>query len=257
MNKLLSLIFPLVLFTSQTRAQPYYDSLLQQLKTEKDDTAKVLTLCDLAQYHAYTQSDSNLFYVNKATELAEKINYPYGKLQASIELFFDANFKSNYTRALEIALKNLKIASELKNDRLYQMALIHLNLGVVNREMGDTKNNEINQNEAFNLQQQSGKINGDFWAFYSWKTVTYISQPDSAIYFGHLGYEMSKTSPHQYVYICLAAAYLGNAYRAAGKYDTARKYLQDALQYCMAYNNTYIQARVYRDLANLFNKMNL
>src|SRR5271154_4141223 len=99
MKKLLSLVFSLFFIASGTYAQPYYDSLLQKLKNEKDDTAKVLTLCALAQYHAYTNSDSNLFYVNKATELSEKINYPYGKLQASIELFFDANFKANYTKA--------------------------------------------------------------------------------------------------------------------------------------------------------------
>ena len=88
------------------------------------------------------------------------------------------------------------------------------------------------------------------------KTVTYISQPDSAIYF-RKGYEMSKTSPHEYAYICLAAAYLGNAYRAAGKYDSARKYLQDSIGHCIVYNNIYIQGRVYRDLATLFNKTNV
>ncbi|HEX4375285.1 MAG TPA: hypothetical protein VHZ50_18410, partial [Puia sp.] len=66
MKKLLSLIFGLVLVGSETYAQHYYDSLHQQLKNEKDDTSKVLTLCALAQYHAYTQSDSNLFYVDKA-----------------------------------------------------------------------------------------------------------------------------------------------------------------------------------------------
>jgi signal transduction histidine kinase len=255
MHKLLSLIFSLVLIVSGTYAQPYYDSLLQKLKIEKDDTSKVLTLCALAQYHAYTNSDSNIIYVDKATKLAEKINYPFGKLQASIELFFAVNLKSNYTKALEIALNNLKIASELKDDSLYQMALIHLNLNLVNREMGDNRNSEINQNEAFDLQQRSGKIDGDFWAFYSWKTVTYSAKPDSAIYFGHKGFEMSKTSPRQYAYTCLAAAYLGNAYRAAGKYDTARKYFQIALQQCIVYNNVYIQGRVYRDLANLFKKM--
>jgi two-component system, NtrC family, sensor kinase len=254
MNKLLSLIFPLVLLAPGTRGQHYYDSLHHQLTIEKDDTAKVLTLCALAQYHAYTQSDSNIFYVDKAVMLSEKINYPEGKLQANIELFFAANFKANYTRTLEIALNNLKIASELKDHRLYKMALIHLNLNLVNREMGDSRNAAINDREAFELQERSGEIDGDFWAAYSWKTVTYVSQPDSALYFGHKGYEMSKISPHQYAYIGLAAAYLANAYRAAGEYDEARKYLQIALQQCIAYNNVYIQGRVYRDLATLFNK---
>ncbi|HEY4874187.1 MAG TPA: ATP-binding protein [Puia sp.] len=256
MNKLWSLIFLLVLFASQVYAQPYYDSLHQQLKNEKDDTSKVLTLCDLAHYHGYTQSDSSQFYVNKAIQLSEKINYPYGKLHAGVAEFFAANFKSNYTKALEIALNNLKFASELKDDRLYQMALMHLNLYLVNREMGDAKTAAINEHEAFVLQEQSGKIDGEFWSAYSSKTLIYTAQPDSALYFGRTGYELIKIAPRSKRYLCLAAAYLGNAYRAAGKYDTARKYLQEALQQSIAYNNIYIQARVYRDLANLFNKMN-
>jgi two-component system NtrC family sensor kinase len=255
MNKLLSLTLPLILLISESCAQPYYDSLHQQLKKEKDDTAKVMTLCALAQYHAYTNSDSNLFYVDKAVILAEKTNYPIGKLQAYTELFFATNFKANYTRTLEIALNNLKIAGDLTEHRLYKMALVRLNLNLVNREMGDDRNSAINQREAFDLQEKSGEIDGDFWAAYSWQSVTLISKPDSALYFAHKGYEMSKSSPHQYVYISLAAADLGNAYKAAGKYDTARKYLQIALQQCITYNNVYIQGRVYRDLANLFNKM--
>ncbi|HLY69452.1 MAG TPA: ATP-binding protein [Puia sp.] len=239
---------------SATYAQPYYNRLLQQLKDEKDDSAKVLTLCALAQYHAYTQSDSNAYYVDNAIKLSDRIDYPNGKLQANIELFFAANFKADYTLALEIALNNLKIASELKDHRLYKMALIMLNLNLVNREMGDNRKAAVNQREAFDLQERSGEIDGDFWAAYSWKSVSYIANPDSALYFGHKGYEMAKTSPRQYVYVSLAAAYLGNAYRAAGKYDTSRKYLQIALEQCIAYNNVYIQGRVYRDLATLFNK---
>jgi signal transduction histidine kinase len=257
MIKTLLLHCLLALIVLQVSAQHYYDGLHQQLKIEKDDTSKVLTLCDLAHYHAYTQSDSSQFYIDKAVELSEKINYPYGKLQALAAEFFAANFKSNYNKVLEIALNNLKVASELKDDRLYQMALAHLNLYLVNREMGDNKNAALNESEAFVLQKESGRLDGEFWSAYSSKTIEYISQPDSALYFGHIGYELAKVAPRSKRYLCLAAAYLGNAYRAAGKYDTARKYFQEALQQCIAYNNIYIQARVYRDLANLFKKTDL
>lgn len=45
MNKLLSLIFSLILIGSEVSAKPYFESLHQQLKMEKEDTSKVNTLC--------------------------------------------------------------------------------------------------------------------------------------------------------------------------------------------------------------------
>jgi len=251
---LLTLLLSLSLTISY--AQPYFDSLLHELHHAKDDTNKVTVLCALAQYHEYIQPDSNLYYINKAIELSEKINYPYGKLLALVQMFFGANLRADYTKALEIAQNNLNVASELKKDRLYNMAMMHLEISLVSNEMGDQKKQISETLYAFELQKKSGQLDGDFWGAFSTLSGVYLfSHPDSALYYARKGYELSHLPSHQKPYMCLATAFLANTFQAMGNYDSASRYYQEALQQSIAYNNVYIQARIYRDMARLFNKM--
>jgi two-component system NtrC family sensor kinase len=256
MYKFLTIFFPFVFTVTSVAAQPYFDNLHLQYKNAKDDTSKVLALCALARYHEYIRSDSNIYYVRKAIDLSQKINYPFGKFVARRSMFFAVNLRANYTKALEIALENLRIAGELKTDRLYYMALIHLNLALVNREMGNQQNQINETQQAFLLQEKSGSIDGDFWGAFSNKALSYLtSQPDSAVFYAHKGYELAKLPSTQKQYMCLATAMLGDVYTALRNYPSARQYYSEALQQCMLYNNVYIEARIFRDLARLFNKM--
>jgi hypothetical protein len=53
-------------------------SLLRQIESATNDTARVELLNSLGDYYAFIRQDSSIFYLGQSIELAEKINYPYG-----------------------------------------------------------------------------------------------------------------------------------------------------------------------------------
>jgi len=253
-SPLLLLAFVSTMF--QASAQPYFDSLQRQLRVEKNDTARVQLLCDLAQYHEYIQSDSNPYYVNKAIELSGKIGYPTGKFLALRSVFFAENLRANYPKALQIALSNVAVAKELMKDSLYFSSFAHQDIALVSREMGDSVKNAEENAVAFRLFEASGRIDGDCWPIYARISSSFLgSHPDSAIFYALKAHELAIHSLKRRTYMGLSTAGLANTYQVLGNYSSARHFYQIALQQCVQFNNVYIQARVYRDLARLFNKM--
>ncbi len=241
---------------SSTLAQPYFDSLQLKLLTVKNDTARAHLLCDLAQYHEYIQSDSNIYYVNKAIEVSEKINYPITKFLALRSMFFAENLKANYPKALEIALNNLSVAKELEKDSLYYMSFAHQDISLVNREMGDSVKAAGENVVAYRMIEASGRFDGDCWTVYARKSASFLSShPDSAIFYAHKAHELAADAVNRRSYMSLPTATLANTYQTLGDYKSARYYYDVALQRCAIFNNVYIEARVYRDLARLFNKL--
>ena len=248
----------LVSTLSSALAQPYPDSLQHQLFVAKNDTAKAHLLCDLAQYHEYIQSDSNIYYVRKAIDLAEKINYPVARFLALRSMFFAENLKANYTKALEIALNNVRVAKDLKKDSLYFMSFAHQDISLVNREMGDAVKDSLENAEASRLMEASGRFDGDCWTIYGRKSDGFLRShrhPDSAIFYALKAHELAIHAINRRAFMSLPTANLANTYQALGDYPSARFYYQVALQRCAIFNNVYIEARVYRDLARLFMKM--
>jgi hypothetical protein len=234
-------------------AQSYYNRLQEQLQQAFNDTGRVLALIALANYHEYVRPDSNIYYVRQAVDLSDKIDFDRGRLFANVSLFFAANLRANYARAQDIAQNNLKIASAFKKDPLYYRSLIEQQLCLVSLEMGDRKNALVHSQEAFALQKQSGVLNAEFWGNYWLRGINfYAAQPDSALYYCYNAYIMAKGPSFSARYKSLATAGLANLQQKNGNYMLARQYYSEALSQCEEYNNVYIQARVYRDLAGLF-----
>ena len=249
--------FPIVFFLLTIHfgfSQDYLQRLKGHLANAKDDTTRMFALCALAEYHEYMRPDSNIYYVRQCVDLADKIDRPDGKLFANNSLFFTTNLKANYIKALEIAQNNLSLASTLKKDRFYYMAIMNLTLSLVSREMGDGKSSENYQKNALSLQQRSGRMDGDFWGWYGNKAISFSGPHlDSALYYMTKARWMAHHSRHYINFGCLATAQLADIYRNFGQYPMARHYYQEALQEAIEYDNVYIQSRVYRDLAIFFN----
>ncbi len=236
-------------------AQSYFDSLQGGLLYAKEDTNKVLLLCGLAEYHQYIQTDSNTYYANKAIELSQKIHYDYGRYLATESVLFKEIFRANYSKAMEIALDNLQIAESLKTDRLYVMALAHLNISKVSLLMEDPKRSSEEFALALAFQKKSGKMDGEWWPAFSFKRAAILkSQPDSALIYALKSFELAKQSVSQKSTVCLATAILGDTYQECKKFSLARYYYELSLQQSVTYGNVYIRSRVYRNIAELFKK---
>jgi signal transduction histidine kinase len=250
----LSLLFA-ALLGNIVSAQKYIDSLRRELNYSKEDTNRVILLCLLAGYHEYYQQDSNQYYVNQANQLADKLNFPKGRLYAGVTEFFKQIVNANYVEALKLAQRNLEMAKALPYDRPYHEGQMHQNLGLVNRLMLDTVMAVMEWEEALRSQQESGRLDGDFWGVYSNMATRFGSNKDSVIHYASLAYQTAKKAIFRREFACLATAQLATLYMGFKMYPEARIYYDEALTQALYVDNVYIEARIYRDLSVYFMRL--
>ena len=114
----------------------YADSLIRQVQQSKDDTNKVKLYIALGDYYTFIRQDSSIFYFVQSIELAEKINFAIGSYSGYAKLAFVLNTASNYGKALEMALKSLRIAEKFQHNRQENMARSYNLMGLINRRNG-------------------------------------------------------------------------------------------------------------------------
>jgi len=113
-----ALLFSLFTFSfSLCSAQNHIiDSLKSELKTQHDDTNKVITLNLLSEKLWRTANyDTSLVIANNAEALAEKLTYKKGLAAAYRNIGVINEYLGNYPRALESHLKALDINRQIDN----------------------------------------------------------------------------------------------------------------------------------------------
>ena len=107
------------------------DSLLNLLNIESTDTGKVKLMWQVAGIINVYDPASALTYAQKALNLATAIKYTEGQSRSLGALANTFRKMGNYTKALELNLRKLKLEEEGKNPRNLAMAL--MNIGIVYR----------------------------------------------------------------------------------------------------------------------------
>ena len=92
--------------------QPKIDSLLNVLKTAKEDTNKVHLLLKIAAQYMNVNPEPMLAYDEQALALSEKLNFTKGKFLSSNAIAIYYYFSNDFGKALEYAKKNIKLAEE-------------------------------------------------------------------------------------------------------------------------------------------------
>ena len=109
----------------------FADSLIRQVQQSKDDTNKVKLFIALGDYYTFIRQDSSIFYFIQSIELADKINYANGSYAGYAKMAFVLNTASNYGKALEMALKSLRIAEKFQHNRMENMARSYNLMGLI------------------------------------------------------------------------------------------------------------------------------
>ena len=107
------------------------DSLVNLLSIQKTDTAKVKLMWQLAGVMNVYDPASALLYAQKALNLSTAINYTEGQSKSLGALANTFRKMGNYTKALELNLRKLKLEEKGNNPRNLAMAL--MNIGIVYR----------------------------------------------------------------------------------------------------------------------------
>lgn len=92
------------------------DSLEKLLKSSKQDSNRVKVLIDLSEYFVNKDPNKALDFGNKAADLAEKINWEYGKNLAFIKIGKSYNIIGKFEKSLDVNLNALKYFTKIKNN---------------------------------------------------------------------------------------------------------------------------------------------
>ena len=249
--------FLFLLLTVSASAQSRLDILHDQLRHQKEDSAKMKVTQQLAVYYSFIQFDSAVFYARQTLDLAEKLHDNYGKFNGLLSVLFANNTLGNYSKALEIGYQMLKIAEQLKVHRLRSMASAYHYIGLINREIGNYPDAMADLLQAINLQRESGEPMGTNAVAFSQIALIYLERNniDSARWYASQGIELNAQI-NAGLPDGLPLAILGDVYAKSGNYTLAEEYFRQAIQSSKRVNLLYILARSYNNLASLFQKTN-
>jgi len=261
--KKVSFILMVLLHISLAHGQKnIVDSLQRQIQITTNDTTKVNLLNSLGYYLTFIRQDSSIFYLGQSIELSEKINYPYGSYLGYVTLAFVLNTASNYPKAMEMALKSLKIAEQLTTNRQSGMAESYAEMAQINWRTGrgyDTI--ALNENHRAiqlyeNAEVSIEKMRFSFLPFMHIANI-YLkwNKLDSALFYAKKSYDVSlHYSVSDKLALSVPASALARVYEERGNYKLAREYYQLGMENDKKYNAPLLQARLFNNFARFLKK---
>jgi len=260
LGRILFAILTLVLFLNlqaQTERTLRLDSLKKKISTTFSDTAKVLIMVELEKSYGYSQPDSAISYVRQIFELSQRANYTYGKFLGYQNLFDAYNTVGDYPKVLESQLNALRIAEQLPNRRQQSLAVVHMFLGFIYREMAFYRDNIDHHLKAVQFQKESGRPMSEITSSYTNTSLSYLALKkfDSALSCVKEGYELGVNTEY---FRTINMSILGTIEEGVGKNREALVTYHEAIDLHSRRNeqdNNYYLNRVYNNLAALHLKM--
>jgi signal transduction histidine kinase/Tfp pilus assembly protein PilF len=195
------LLLPIVLFSLQIQAQQTYkniDSLLQKLKSSKEDTSKVMLYHKISSHYNITHLDSSKAFSEAGIKLAEQLQFSEGKMfnlnnignyyerktdYVNAMLFYDEALeiaksenstkgfavvlnniatihirKAEYDKAIQLLFDALKAEEELGNEN--GIAQAYNNIGVCYYYQRNFEKTTFYLTKALEIQEQLGNYDG-------------------------------------------------------------------------------------------------
>src|SRR4030095_2706951 len=132
------IIFSILLcFSSINLLSQDIDSLRHELDLNTHDTNRVFTLLRLSNAYSDFDRVSAMNYAQEALDIAQQNQFKKGEAQALNMIGSVFEGTGNYLKSFEYRLESLKIAEEIKNQKL--IAAIYNNLARVSTERSDFK----------------------------------------------------------------------------------------------------------------------
>ncbi len=213
------------------------------------DTIRVLTMSKICNLYSATNSDSALFYGQKALDLSRQIKYPKGEANALLDLALAIYNMGDYPKSMELSLKGLQISEKynfifLKATAFDRIGNIYLDMKEYSKCISYYRQSmefckAVNNNYLYDIGQSN-----------LLQAYLGLNQLDSALYYGHLAEEYERKYNSDIIPWTLHS--LGLVYLQRGNKQLALKYLKDGLENSYKQNNTKVAAIANLSLAKLY-----
>lgn len=231
---IITIFFARSLFAQDASEIP---ALLQRLKANATDTARVRTLSLLSFHYSRENSDSSLLLGNEALELAKKIDYKRGIAEASNSVGWTYFCKDDYEKAKEYLNRSYQLFKELGLKELMGKPLN--NLGNIYLNESDYAQALLCYKEALQHEEEVHNetlIGRDLYNI----GKVYNMQHNSAEarkYFQQAVVIHKKLGNDLYLAETLSS--IGNSYQFDGKFDTALIYYKQILPIYTKHRDLY------------------
>jgi signal transduction histidine kinase len=232
------------------------DSMRHHLLIARDDTSRILAMCDLSFAYNFHNSDSALMYADKAIELAKEIHFTKGEIRAisSKALILETN--GDMPAALDLGFSGLEMAR--KQNLPLERSMCLTTIGNIFYDLNDYAKaigfyqQAVSINEAMKSQPET-----EFW---KWQTEVNLGvvfmldqQLDSA--FSHLDKAFTQTL-HNEFWHPVFLMFFGQLQFRMGKQDTALSYLRESIRIFEGNNDVYSTSDACRIIAACFKGKN-
>jgi signal transduction histidine kinase len=147
----LLLIFKLISTSAWAQNSKRLDSLQKVYHEAKADTAKILTLIEIAATFRQQKADTSIVLAQSALNQSEKIKFNKGKVQ-SWQVISQVYWQKNkYEEAMMYANKGLELAQKIKFNK--GISSNHTNLGLVYSSQADYSKATFHFKEALKINQ--------------------------------------------------------------------------------------------------------
>ncbi|HLY68482.1 MAG TPA: ATP-binding protein [Puia sp.] len=236
--------------------EDFVDSVLNQLKISSNDVSKVDCLNSLGEYYLFIRQDSAVYYLEKAIELSEKINYPDGSYAGYVRMAHALNYSSNYAEALNNALKSLKIAEQLKHRKPESMAISYGMMALINfRNHFDTLSLQEDRESIVLFEQANLSKEKAYWSPYGQISLIYTQQNhlDSALLYAKKAYDISLNAPARgQSQVSVTSTFVANVYARMGNNNLARYYFLRGIEADKKFNAPLLRVRIFNNFARFY-----
>ena len=224
-----------------------YKSLL--FNFNQPDTVRALTMSQICNLYTNNNSDSALFYGQKALDLSRQIKFPKGEANALVDLALAIYFMGDYPRSMEMCLKAQQISEKynfifLKATAYDHIGNIYLDMKEYSKCIGYYHQSmefcrEVNNNYLYDIEQ-SNLLN----------SYLGLNQLDSALYYGHRAEEYERKYNSDIIPWTLSS--LGEVYLQKGNRQLALQYFKEGLETSYQHNTTKFTSEINLSLAKFF-----
>ncbi len=229
------------------------DSLDRVFSHIPGDTNKVLLLIRTTESLREKDNNGALVYAQRATALADSLQYPRGQVSALENLGWIFYRKGDYSKSLDVSTRALSISRQLGDDGMEAKCLINIAAIYYEQKQFDQAIDQFKA--AFEVAERLG----DWYLMsrcYNNIAYTYVGlgKIDSAYTYARKALSASNVSGDKYM-LAFAMRTLGDIDLLKGDHEEALNHFNDCLELSLTEGNTFLRASVLHRLGKTHNHL--
>ncbi|RYD82732.1 MAG: tetratricopeptide repeat-containing sensor histidine kinase [Sphingobacteriales bacterium] len=252
-KNLLILFIVLNYLTGSAQEDKAIDSLLQILKTAKEDSNKAFLLLDIGEQYERLAPETSKQYYHQSLQLSQKLGYKPGEIKFASYYTAVLNMQGRFDSSLIVNKKALEQARQLK-DELY-IAKATLNTANSFHMISKEDSALYYYMQVLPILDKLGNKRMLGIAYSNIQNIyTDLSQYQKAIEYGKKGLEIFNKEVKDPLNQSYCLSNLGIVYNYLKKYDTAEVYFDKALQISRSIGDQYTESAVLLNLGDIQHK---